>query len=80
MTESHNGEGTAIAPMEPGMFQYLEEGEDVTFSEPAEVGGSYEVFQFRDIDGDRSGCGAAVSFGNVGCLKGELLESPRFAG
>ena len=41
--------GTAIAPLEPGGMQVLEEGESVEFSEPADVGGSYEAFIWRNL-------------------------------
>ncbi|PIT68286.1 phage portal protein [Bartonella tribocorum] len=39
-------EAPAIAP---GASLYLGENKDVTFSNPVEVGGSYEAFQFRNI-------------------------------
>lgn len=38
-----------LAPMEPGLIQYLEDGEDITFAQPVDVGGSYEVFQYRTL-------------------------------
>ena len=50
------GEGTAdsqgisLAGLEPGTLQILEPGEDIKFSDPADVGGSYSEFlrtQFR---------------------------------
>ncbi len=49
--------GSAIAPLEPGMIQVLEEGEDITFSNPTEVGGSYEAFQWRNLLAIAAGCG-----------------------
>jgi lambda family phage portal protein len=36
--------GAAQAGLEPGTLQLLEPGEDVKFSEPGDVGGSYEAF------------------------------------
>ncbi|GJE54569.1 phage portal protein [Methylobacterium thuringiense] len=36
-----------IADLEPGTLQVLNPGEKITFSEPADVGGSYEAFQYR---------------------------------
>ena len=45
-------EGTAIAGLEPGTMQVLLPGEDVKFSNPADVGASYETFmrvQLRSI-------------------------------
>ncbi|WP_208435048.1 phage portal protein [Bartonella phoceensis] len=35
--------------IEPGASLYLGENKEVTFSNPVEVGGSYEAFQFRNI-------------------------------
>ena len=52
------GEGTAdsqgisLAGLEPGTLQILEPGEDIKFSDPANVGGSYSEFlrtQFRAV-------------------------------
>ena len=47
-----NAEGIALAGMEPGTLQILEPGEDIKFSDPADVGGSYAEFlrtQFRAV-------------------------------
>ena len=47
-----NDAGIALAGMEPGTMQILEPGEDVKFSDPADVGGSYGEFlraQFRAV-------------------------------
>ncbi|MFZ1427176.1 MAG: phage portal protein [Geminicoccaceae bacterium] len=41
--------GVAIAGMQPGTMQILEPGEDIKFSEPADVGGQYESFEYRTI-------------------------------
>ncbi len=44
--------GAAIAGLEPGTLQILEPGEDVKFSQPADVGASYSEFlrmQFRAV-------------------------------
>lgn len=38
-----------VAPLEPGLMQVLLPGEDVKFAEPADVGGSYEAFQYRTL-------------------------------
>ncbi|MBR2819833.1 MAG: phage portal protein [Reyranella sp.] len=47
---SDSGEnGIGIASLEPGTIQMLEPGEEVKFSAPADVGGSYEPFQYRNI-------------------------------
>lgn len=44
--------GVALAGLEPGTLQILEPGEDIKFSDPADVGGSYSEFlrvQFRAV-------------------------------
>lgn len=38
---------TTAAVLEPGVMVPLGPGEDVVFSEPADLGGSYEAFQYR---------------------------------
>lgn len=35
--------------LEPGIVAELAEGEDIAFAEPADVGGSYEAFQYRNL-------------------------------
>ena len=47
-----NDQGVALAGLEPGTLQVLEPGEDVKFSDPADVGGNYSEFlrnQFRAV-------------------------------
>lgn len=47
-----DAQGVALAGLEPGTLQILEPGEDVTFSQPADVGSSYAEFlrmQFRAV-------------------------------
>ncbi len=47
-----DGDGIAMASLEPGTMQILEPGEDIKFSDPADVGGSYGEFlraQFRAV-------------------------------
>jgi len=47
-----DADGVALAGLEPGTLQILEPGEDVKFSDPADVGGSYGEFlrtQFRAV-------------------------------
>lgn len=41
--------GSALAGLSPGTMQVLLPGEDVKFSSPADVGGSYEMFQYRTL-------------------------------
>jgi lambda family phage portal protein len=38
-----------LLPLEPGILQKLRPGEDIRFSSPSEVGGSYEAFQYRTL-------------------------------
>lgn len=44
-----NDAGAAIAGLSPGTMQVLLPGEDIKFSSPADVGGSYEMFQYRAL-------------------------------
>lgn len=49
---SANADGVALAGLEPGTMQILEPGEDIKFSQPADVGGTYSEFlrmQFRAV-------------------------------
>jgi len=41
--------GEPLLPLEPGQLQILDDGEDITFSTPADVGGNYESFQYRTL-------------------------------
>jgi lambda family phage portal protein len=45
--EAPSDPGIALTGLEPGTIQTLLPGEDVVFSEPADVGGAYEMFQYR---------------------------------
>jgi len=55
------GPDTAMAQLEPGMLQVLEDGQTITFSNPAEVGGSYEAFMWRNLLAIASGAGVPYS-------------------
>jgi len=44
--DEHDG---SLLPLAPGQLQYLGDGEDITFSAPADVGGNYESFQYRTL-------------------------------
>lgn len=70
--------------LEPGLMQFLKPGESVTFSTPAEVGGSYEAFQYRTLLAAFSGLGVPYSFGtgdlkraNYSSLRGAIVEYRR---
>jgi lambda family phage portal protein len=48
--DRHQAEnGPPLAPLEPGTFQQLQPGESVQWSQPPDVGGSYEPFQYRSL-------------------------------
>ncbi len=44
-----NAEPNDPIPLEPGAMVELEVGEDVKFSQPADVGGTFEMFQYRTL-------------------------------
>nr|USU32931.1 phage portal protein [Methylobacterium sp. OTU13CASTA1] len=46
-----------VADMEPGTMNVLNPGEEITFSNPADVGGSYEAFMYRNLLAIAAGCG-----------------------
>lgn len=48
-TDEEDVDDTPLASLEPGTAQQLLPGEDIKFSEPADVGGSYEAFQYRNL-------------------------------
>ena len=41
--------GQAFAGLEPGTMQFLSPGEDIKFSSPADVGGTYEAFMRQQL-------------------------------
>ena len=48
-TADRDDQGEPLLPLEPGQLQMLDDGEDITFSTPADVGGNYESFQYRTL-------------------------------
>jgi lambda family phage portal protein len=44
-----DGQGVALAGLQPGTMQILAPGEDIRFADPADVGQSYEAFQYRTL-------------------------------
>ena len=44
-----DADGAALLGLQPGTMQLLLPGEDIKFSDPADVGGSYESFQYRTL-------------------------------
>jgi lambda family phage portal protein len=57
LADALDSSGAAREGLEPGLFIDLEPGEKVTFSEPADVGGNYEVFQYRTLTAIAAGFG-----------------------
>ena len=75
---------TSVAELQPGTMQVLLEGEDVTFSQPADVGGSYEAFQFRSLCAISAAVGLPyhtvsgdLSKANYGSQRGGQVEQRR---
>ena len=48
-TADRDDQGEPLLPLEPGQLQMLDDGEYITFSTPADVGGNYESFQYRTL-------------------------------
>jgi lambda family phage portal protein len=44
-----DADGAALIGLQPGTMQLLLPGEDIKSSDPADVGGSYEAFQYRTL-------------------------------
>ena len=68
--EDDPDDDTALAPMEPGLIQYLDGGEDITFAQPGDVGGMYEVYQYRVLLQIASGLGVPYPH-----LTGDMLKA-----
>ncbi|MCE8556320.1 phage portal protein [Ruegeria pomeroyi] len=80
-------DGSAIASLEPGTMQVLLPGEDVKFSAPADVGSSYEAFQYRTLLAVSASLGLPyhlvtgdVRQANYSSLRAELVEFRRRIG
>ena len=79
-----NGDDVLVAPLEPGTMQVLKPGESVEFSSPADVGGSYEMFQYRQLTSAFAAMGVPYVLGtgdlrraNYSSLRGALVEFRR---
>jgi len=75
---------TALADLEPGTLQVLNAGEKIEFSEPADVGGSYEAFMYRNLLAIAAACGVPYialtedpSKGNFSSQRGIELQHKR---
>jgi lambda family phage portal protein len=73
-----------LSGLEPGTMQTLLPGETITFSEPADVGGTYEAYQYRQQLAIFSALGIPYSLGtsdlrraNYSSLRGSIVEYRR---
>ena len=78
---------TALADLEPGTLQVLNAGEKIEFSNPADVGGSYEAFMYRNLLAIAAACGVPYialtedpSKGNFSSQRGIELQHKRRVG
>jgi len=76
-----------LVTLEPGTIQTLLPGEDITFSQPAAVGGDYEPFQYRQILPAFQAMGVPYALGagdlrhaNYSSLRGAIVEYRRRLG
>ncbi len=60
VTNPSNGAANSY-PLEPGTVVGMEPGEEIQFSEPADVGGNYEAFQYRSLLKAAAGFGVPYS-------------------
>jgi lambda family phage portal protein len=77
-------ENIGLSGLEPGTMQTLLPGEDIKFSEPADLGGGYEAFQYRQQLALFSAVGIPYSLGtsdlrraNYSSLRGSIVEYRR---
>ncbi len=84
MDDEAPGGNVGLSGLEPGTLQTLLPGEDVKFSEPADVGGSYEAFQYRQLLALFSAMGVPYTLGtgdlkraNYSSLRGAVVEFRR---
>jgi lambda family phage portal protein len=61
--DADGSQSEPLMPLEPGQLQVLEDGENITFSSPSDVGGNYESFQYRTLLQVASGLG--IPYANV---------------
>jgi len=73
-----------LVTLEPGTIQTLLPGEDITFSQPAAVGGDYEPFQYRQLLPVFQAMGVPYALGtgdlrraNYSSLRGAIVEYRR---
>jgi lambda family phage portal protein len=85
--ENTNDRGVAFAGLEPGTMQFLDPGEDVKFSSPADVGGTYEAFIKQQLRATAVGLGISyemltgdLSSVNYSSIRAGLVEFRRKCG
>jgi lambda family phage portal protein len=73
-----------LSGLEPGTMQMLRPGEDIKFAEPADVGGSYEAYQYRQQLALYGALGIPYSLAtsdlrraNYSSLRGSIVEYRR---
>ncbi|WP_341814680.1 MULTISPECIES: phage portal protein [unclassified Wolbachia] len=79
-----NEQGVALSGLEPGTMQLLDPGEDIKFSEPSDVGGSYEAFMKQQLRAIAVGMGITyeqltgdLSGVNYSSIRAGLIEFRR---
>jgi lambda family phage portal protein len=84
LDETSNQEGIGLSGLEPGTLQTLLPGEDIKFSEPADVGGTYEAYQYRQqlavfgsLGIPYSLCTSDLRRANYSSLRGSIVEYRR---
>lgn len=77
-------ENVGLSGLEPGTMQTLLPGEDIKFSEPADVGGTYEAYQYRQqlaifgaLGIPYSVCTSDLRRANYSSLRGSIVEYRR---
>jgi lambda family phage portal protein len=77
-------ENVGLSGLEPGTMQTLLPGEDIKFSEPADVGGTYEAYQYRQqlaifgaLGIPYSICTSDLRRANYSSLRGSIVEYRR---
>lgn len=82
-----NEQGVALSGLEPGTMQLLDPGEDIKFSEPSDVGGSYEAFMRQQLRAIAIGMGITyeqltgdLTGVNYSSIRAELIEFRRRCG
>lgn len=73
-----NGDGTGTLSLEPGIINELEPGETVTFSQPADLGGQYDIFMRTQIQAISSAANVLYEQ-TTGDLRGVNYSSIRAA-